>query len=416
MKNKKFILLGAAILVMASVILLAGTALASVNQLEEAALCGNSGPWFGSNGVSVKKDVYCEEERLWTWTITKQADQTDLTLSVGQVFPVNYIVTASALSDSSFKVQGTIYVQNTTGASISIAGVTDSLGTVDCGVTFPYNLQRGAVLPCAYSGDLDEQASQNVATATDSAGVSVSAYANINWSLATLTETDECALVTDSFAGELGTVCAGDQTSFTFTYTRDLVYDACGTDTVENIASFTTNDTEATGSDDWTVNVTVPCGGGCTLTPGYWKTHSIYGPAPYDDTWAMIGEDTPFFLSGKSYYQVLWTAPAGNAYYILGHAYIAAQLNFLNGASSTPEVDAAFAEATGLFNTYTPAQIAAMRGNNPVRQRFVALGDILDDYNNGYFGPGHCSEETFQTFSTANLYSSDWVFLPSLTR
>jgi hypothetical protein len=97
------------------------------------------------------------------------------------------------------------------------------------------------------------------------------------------------------------------------------------------------------------IDINVPCGGGCTLTPGYWKTHSSYGPAPYDDTWAQIGEDTIFFLSGQSYYDVLWTNPEGNAYYILAHAYIAAQLNLLNGASAPAEVDVALAMADVLL-------------------------------------------------------------------
>jgi hypothetical protein len=127
------------------------------------------------------------------------------------------------------------------------------------------------------------------------------------------------------------------------------------------------------------------------LTQGYWKTHSIYGPAPYDDTWALIGEDTIFFLSGKSNYQVLWTAPAGNAYYILAHQYIAAKLNFLNGADPT-DAQAAFDAATTLFNTYTPAQIGALKGNNATRKLFLSLATTLDKYNNGLIGPGHCSE------------------------
>ena len=45
-----------------------------------------------------------------------------------------------------------------------------------------------------------------------------------------------------------------------------------------------------------------------------------------------------------------------------------------------------------LFNTYTPAQVASMKPNNAVRQQFIALAVTLDDYNNGYTGPGHCSE------------------------
>ncbi|MDF2731105.1 MAG: hypothetical protein K0T01_2895 [Acidimicrobiia bacterium] len=137
----------------------------------------------------------------------------------------------------------------------------------------------------------------------------------------------------------------------------------------------------------------VTCAGGCTLTPGYWKTHSINGPAPYDDTWAQIGEGTAFFTSGKTYYQALWTAPGGNAYYILAHAYIAAELNILNGASVPTNVQTAFDSATALFGTYTPAQIAALRGNSPIRAQFTSLAGILDGYNNGLTGPGHCSEQ-----------------------
>jgi hypothetical protein len=129
--------------------------------------------------------------------------------------------------------------------------------------------------------------------------------------------------------------------------------------------------------------------GGCTLTPGYWKTHSIYGPAPYDLTWTQIGEDTPFFLSGKSYYQVLNTSPAGNAYYNLSFQYIAAKLNDLNGADFSAAQDA-FNQATTLFNTYTPEQIALLKGSSQTRQQFISLAGILGEYNEGIIGPGHC--------------------------
>jgi hypothetical protein len=57
-----------------------------------------------------------------------------------------------------------------------------------------------------------------------------------------------------------------------------------------------------------TSSFTIPlCGDdGCTLTPGYWMTHSEFGPAPYDPTWALLpnGASTMFFMSGKTYYQV----------------------------------------------------------------------------------------------------------------
>ena len=98
----------------------------------------------------------------------------------------------------------------------------------------------------------------------------------IDWSLAATTETDECAAVSDTYAGALGTVCASDTNkTFTFTYSRDIgPYAVCGDFQVDNIASFISNDTSSTGSSSWTVDISVPCAGGCSLTPGYWKTHS----------------------------------------------------------------------------------------------------------------------------------------------
>ena len=50
--------------------------------------------------------------------------------------------------------------------------------------------------------------------------------------------------------------------------------------------------------------------------------------------------------------------------------------------------------AKALFKTYTPAQVAAMKGKtgNELRAEFIRLAQILDDYNNGLIGPGHCDE------------------------
>jgi len=125
------------------------------------------------------------------------------------------------------------------------------------------------------------------------------------------------------------------------------------------------------------------------LTPGYWKTHSEYGPAGYDETWDEIGEygeDTEFFLSEQSYIEVLWTPPrGGNAYYILAHAYIAAELNFLNGVYAPSEIRDAFDEATYLFEEYTPEEVGRWRGNQGQRQDFIELAGILDDFNNGHY-------------------------------
>lgn len=145
------------------------------------------------------------------------------------------------------------------------------------------------------------------------------------------------------------------------------------------------------------LTTTVIHDGGCTYTQGYWKTHSKYGPASKPDaTWDILssGPDTKFFLSKMSYYEVLNAKVKGNAYYILAHQYIAAELNMLAGTDFSDALTAYNAAKT-LLETYTPDQISAMKGKDPVRKMFVKLGGILDDYNTGTIGPGHCAETDY---------------------
>jgi hypothetical protein len=92
--------------------------------------------------------------------------------------------------------------------------------------------------------------------------------------------------------------------------------------------------------------------------------------------------------SFQSYYEVLSTAPQGNAYYLLAHAYIAAKLNILNGASTTPEVDAAITDAENFFSTHFPWLPLSKSARNTA----IKNAQILDNYNNGLIGPLHCSE------------------------
>lgn len=130
-------------------------------------------------------------------------------------------------------------------------------------------------------------------------------------------------------------------------------------------------------------------GKGCSLTWGYWKTHSEFGPAPYDDAWAQLpnGASTPFFLSGQTWYQMLRTEPRGNAYYILAHQYAAAYLNKLNGADVTV-ISSQLTDAEALFKLYEPSD----KLSSSVRSTFIALAYTLDQYNNGNIGPGHCKD------------------------
>ena len=259
-------------------------------------------------------------------------------------------------------------------------------------MTFPYELAPSESIRCWYDSILSTQPDENVVTVARDTGVTHSLAVPIDWSHAAGTDTDECAQISDTFAGSLGNVCANTQTSFTFTYPRQVgPFYGCGEFTLNNTSTFITNDSAASGSASATVDVSVACDSGCTLTQGYWKTHTIHGPAPYDDTWdARDGGDAEFLDTGLSYYEVLQTnSSGGNAYIILAHQYIAAEMNMVNGASAPSEVLSAFQQASSILIQY---QDLLLIPKGPDRDLAIALAAILDDYNNGLIGPGHCSD------------------------
>jgi hypothetical protein len=90
---------------------------------------------------------------------------------------------------------------------------------------------------------------------------------------------------------------------------------------------------------------------------------------------------------------ILQMAPQGDASLILAHQLIAAKLNILVGgasdgavASAIEDADAwlaANADADGLL----PFGVSAASAEGA---EGVALANVLDEYNNGVIGPGHC--------------------------
>ncbi|NDK55141.1 hypothetical protein [Pontibacter fetidus] len=118
---------------------------------------------------------------------------------------------------------------------------------------------------------------------------------------------------------------------------------------------------------------------GCTRTQGYWKNHADPKKKQYDTTWDNYLNKT-FYNSGMNYLAVLNTSPKGDAYIILAHQYIAAELNVASGASIPQDVLAAWNAATAYFKGET----------SPSRSELLAWAELLDDYNNGIVGPGHC--------------------------
>jgi hypothetical protein len=150
----------------------------------------------------------------------------------------------------------------------------------------------------------------------------------------------------------------------------------------------------------WYFNYTIHCcPPGCTHSKGYWKTHHCACPRRHgchkapcvfrqaqDVCWPRENQTDPTlveetFLCNSTWLAILQTPPMGNAWYTLAHQYIAARLNEASGAYVPPEVAAAMAAAQDQLEDCVPYV-----GNE-------TLKDILEAYNVGDIGPGHCCED-----------------------
>jgi hypothetical protein len=136
-------------------------------------------------------------------------------------------------------------------------------------------------------------------------------------------------------------------------------------------------------------------------TPGYWKNHSDPLDRRYDVTWDQIGgPDQQFMGTSRSWLAVLRSPTNGNAYYILAHQYIAAQLNVLAGTLNSVEADSPtdashieliVGHARSLLDTNQPdsdlldstqgsAGLEIVRA--AMRQDFINTAFVLDEFNN----------------------------------
>lgn len=122
----------------------------------------------------------------------------------------------------------------------------------------------------------------------------------------------------------------------------------------------------------------VAASAGCTVTLGWYKNHTSQWPAG-----AMT--PTTVFDGWGTVIDLLNTPPKGSQYIILAHQYITAKLNIQGGASVPPAVQAALNTAAAYF-----AGGGAGAGDPNVD--ITGISTILDNYNNGLTGPGHCPD------------------------
>jgi hypothetical protein len=382
--------------------------------------------------LAVTKDANTSFTRAFDWTIDKEADQTSIgPLSSGQSFLVNYSVTVDLATppyvDSDWSVSGTITIQNNNPSLAAdltnVADVVspDIIADVDCGGAT--SVPADGSIDCTYSATLPNGSDRtNTATATmqnreyywdgsTPTNIGTTDYSNSPAEDVTFGEptdlVDECIDVFDTFpefalANPGASACYNDVLPKTFSYTKTFSADSypdCATTDVDNTASYLATDGES-GSDMWTVTVLRDCPT-CTLTQGYWKTHNddFWGGAPDDPTWydllPGLGASAVFFpATGNTftYFDAMWTAPAGNAYWILARQWIAAKLNYQAGSSGGLEVDQALAFGEALFSSYTPAEVATWT-NETGRHDVIMAAAALATFNEGVSGPGHCDDD-----------------------
>lgn len=370
--------------------------------------------------VDVTKDATPTFRRTYDWALDKSTTPTSFPLDPGEQYSQDYSVAVSldgAPTDDNWAVTGNIHVHNPTSHTVSLSGVTDNIdgvgaATVDCGVTFPHDLAADATLDCTYSSSLPNGTTR---TNTASAGITGIAgtfdgTASINFGSVSPSLVDNCIVVKDEGdlgnTDPLGTVCAsgtptppgGFSAPKTFSYSWPVPTTSaqCGTNTYDNTATGTTNTSGTVLTDGASITVTINCTTGCTLTQGYWKTHNdlFKGGAPSDPDWSGVGgPNASFFNSGQTWFQVFWTSPKGNPYYILAVQYMAAVLNGVDNSPNAPaDVQQAMSDALALFTAYTPAQVNGLSKKSPIRAQFIILAGVLGEYNEGNAGVPHCAE------------------------
>jgi hypothetical protein len=136
----------------------------------------------------------------------------------------------------------------------------------------------------------------------------------------------------------------------------------------------------------------------CTFTIGYWKNH----PGAWPVAGLTLGS---VFYTQAQLLQILNQPVQGNGLVSLAHQLIGAKLNIANGASSAAvaaTIAAADAQIGGLV-------IPPIGGGFLAPSSTSSKTQILDDYNNGVIGPGHCDDTTTRGNTT-------WGSIKSLYR
>jgi hypothetical protein len=232
---------------------------------------------------TILKDASGSNKKTWNWTITKSVDKTRIEKLNGNA-TFNYTVSVSHDSGqvSDVKVSGTISVFNPNDAAMS-ADVSDQLSNgVTCAVTGgsgatlapgPNDFAYECNLTGLPQGQLDNTATvawadQLFGDEALAAGSDSFTFSSISFSQ---TNVDDNVSVSDTFYGALGTVSQSDASPKYFYYSRTVPIPAHDCVTYNNTATFTTDDSGATGSASQSVQACRVAPRTGALTMGFWQ-------------------------------------------------------------------------------------------------------------------------------------------------
>jgi hypothetical protein len=265
--------------------------------------------------LTVSKTATPYFTRTFTWDISKDVDKTTVNLEGPdpQDATFNYTVHVSIkdYTDSDWYIKGTIHISNPNDWEAIDASVSDA---VDNGGSCSLDNPAQASVTVAASGSVDVDytctfsagdSGTNTATATwDAAKYSTpsgSASGSAGFAFTTPTTLiDESVDVSDSLYGDLGTV-SYDQAPKDLTYSLTFTGVAGECKTFDNTATFTTNDTGATGSASQEVEVCASVLNIIKLTQGAidptkdWKFSLYDGPHandPFSDFGSALASDS----------------------------------------------------------------------------------------------------------------------------
>jgi hypothetical protein len=340
--------------------------------------------------LNLSKTVQTVRNLQYLWDIDKVVEPDQIQMPVGATEVVDYAVTLTGAVEEAYAVYGTISISSP--YTVTIVGVSDVVApdieaSVECEADLPYELPAWHTLQCAYQASVPSDApGSNTATVTTEGiveGSQVTATFSFNGEIV---EVDRCVVVSDSSpeGPQEVEVCA-EALPWADSYSQQIGPYPCGTHAAENTVSYEAVDTGTTGEDTAVIQVFVPCELTRPRTPAYWKTHGDpEDPKKYDERWEAVGgPEAPFFGSGQTYIEVLWTSPSGgNVYYVLAHQFIAARIHMLNGLPMPDETLKAFEEAEALFEQHLPDDDGLRRKSKAdLQDQFVALAQVLKAYN-----------------------------------